>query len=313
MTKIVLKKIKDTLKEFDALNSRFLLNLYNQVEKDIFSNKFFKNMNPEMLKFFNRFYMLRLFFAFKNKEKNINKIAIINTTNLISKEILSTAIIKMINIYRDYKNVKNDKNFIDNELAYFEILLDYLYFENAFAYESENIENKENKDKSIYDKYISHYGKLSVNNNDNYSYIIEYNWIKNNNEEYKLWNEFIKNEYENDGLDILFELLEEFSIKRENGILCGCKKEFYEAIFTLLDIKTKNKEDNNNIIVDEKTIELIKGIIKIILVDEGNIFQKYLDSEKNKDIIFKPIINNIGYYLGEKLLRIKNEEQPNNL
>ena len=172
---------------------------------------------------------------------------------------------------------------------------DYIYFYRTFIYDDKKIKND---DDNIYNKYLNFYDGLSVFKNNNYSYINEYKMKNKYSEENKDWNKFIKEEYDNEGLSILFNLLERMSNKREKEIFFETKTDFYEMIFILLskiiEEKEKNKEDDE----DKKNkanienIKLIKIIIKIILSDEENIFKNYLkNEEENKRGIFKPIIN----------------------
>ena len=78
---------KETLKlfidDFDLLYKRIKINLFH------LSNKFFKKISPEKLKFFNRIYMIRIFIAIFRKEKKYNKLSLINNLNNISKELIS--------------------------------------------------------------------------------------------------------------------------------------------------------------------------------------------------------------------------------
>ena len=308
----IYEKREELFKNFDSLCQNIKLNLFSEIGND-FSDKFFQNISPKILKFLNRFHMIRLFFAIKNKEKNIEKLTIINEISYITKEILSNIIMKMINIYGNYNpdiSKKVDKNFIEEELEYFNILLDYFYFENIFVCEREK--RRQNEDKSIYGKYISYYDKLSVFNNDNYSYINEYKWENRYDEEYEKWNKYIKEEYENEGLNIFYNLLYLFSIKRGEGIFFGKKTEFYSMIFFLLHIMMEEEERDNNI------IELINGIIKIILSDEKRLFENYLDEEKTKEnnifkLIIKKIKDNLNNYYENKEYNMLEDEYLNSL
>ena len=143
------KKKEKIFEIFDKLCYIIEMNLFGKRRK-IFSYIFFQNIDPKILKFLNRFLMIRIFFVIKKKDKKINRFSIINDMNIISKEILNNIIIKMINIYRNHikkeelssmlKNQKNEeevkkieKEFILNELKYFDVLLDYIYFENIYC------------------------------------------------------------------------------------------------------------------------------------------------------------------------------------
>ena len=336
-------KKDDIVKKFDILYQRIKVNLFGK-KGNYFSILFFQNIQPKMLKFFNRFFMLRIYLAMKGEAKKIKKISIINKENLLNKEILSNIIIKMISIYKiflnqpeefssklissinkgiyvkmkpnDEKGEKSDINkFIENEQEYLDVLLDYVYFYKTFLYDDKK---KENKGENIYNKYTTYYDGLSIfkNNNNNYSYINEYRLKNIYDEDNKKWNKYIKEEYENEGLGILFNLLERMSNKRDQGIFCESKADFYEMIFTLLNKKMEEKEKNKENDEEEKNkenkenIKLINVIIKIILSDEENIFKNYLKyEEENKKGIFQPIINSIR----ENLIRfIENKEYANN-
>lgn len=295
---------------FDNFCKVLRVNLYGKMGNK-FSEIFFQNMEPKILKFFIRFYMLRIFFAIKDKDNNIRKISIINIRNMIAKEILLNIIIKMI----------NDKV---KRLKYFELLLYYIYFENVFVFHKKNKKDNE-ENENIYDKYESYYDGLTAFNNDNYSYINEYKWKENYDQESEAWNQFIKNEYINEGSKIIFDLLEKMSYQREQGKFnSGDKTKFYETLFELLKEKLENKgkaenkenqekkekEDENKKIKD--IIKIINGIIKIILADEKNIFKSYLKyEEKNKQGIFKPIIDEIKKNINSYINKQKQEKEEN--
>ena len=264
--------------------------------------------------------MIRIFFVIKKKDKKINSFSIINDMNIISKEILNNIIIKMINIYRNHikkeelssmlKNQKNEedvkkieKEFILNELKYFDVLLDYIYFENIFAIVSGK--DRINNDKSIFAKYTFYYGGLLGLNNDNYSYINEYKWPKNDDNNYKEWNKYIKEEYENEGLKILYNSFEKYKHgKEEQKYDVEGKYNFYKATFSYLE-----KILNSDKFEDESKVKVINGIIKLILSDDENIF-KFLDSEdpKNRDE-FKKIIKRIIQYIIKKIIIIINNKE----
>ena len=296
--------IENYLRKFDILFEKLIANLYCKTDDDkyyTFSQVFFQNINPEYLHFLNTLNMVRKFIALITKEKNENIFSIINEKNILTKEILFNVISKMIDIKKNYDE-KEAKTFIEKELEYFDILLDYINFEKNFVYATGN-ENNENK--NIFEKYVYYYEGLTVLNNDNYSYINEFKWHKNYCDEQYEWNKYIKNEYEENGINILFYSLN--------------NNEFYETIFMLLKEITNQEEKNKDSIRDY--IKLINGIIKIILCDEENLFKKYLKKEKTeeKEIkgIFKPIIDNINNrvknYVDEKNTDELEEEYLNSL
>ena len=327
------------IRKFDILCQRIKGNLFGK-KGNFFSNKFFQNIDPIILRFLNRFYMVRLFIAMKNKETKLNKISIINIKNNLSKEIFYNIIIKMINIYKIFINQKNESEpilissinkgtytrnkakikdeksllqiFIGNELEYFNILRDYIYFLKTFIYDEKQLQND---DDNIYNKYMYYYDSLSVFKNNNYSYINEYKWGKIYDEENKKWNKYVKEEYEDEGLEMLFNLLERMDNEKEKGIFTESKTEFYEMIFILLGKKIEQKEINKEKSEEEKkaenkeNIKLINLIIKIILSDEENIFKNYLKYEEdNKKGIFKPIIDIIRENLIKIIERKNNDE-----
>ena len=335
------KDKNDLIEKFDILCQRIKGNLFGKMGS-FFSIVFFKNIKPKMLKFINRFHMIRLFIAMKENNKKIRNVSIINRKNIISSEILYNVIIKMIGIYKTFNpmkkrtqvlvnflnqgfdiiNTSSEQNkkinadiFIKDELEYIDILRDYIFFLKNFIYNEQNIQND---NVTIYDKYISFYDVLSIFNNDNYSYINEYKCNKIYNDENAQWNKYIKEEYEDEGLYILYDLLESMSNKREEGIFFESKTEFYETIFILLKTKIEekekrqenNEEENNR--ENTEDIKLIYLIIKIILSDEDNIFKNYLkNEEEKKQEIFKPII----LYIRKNLIDYidKNENYNNNL
>ena len=274
--------IKLFINDFDLLYKRIKINIV------LLSNNFFQKIEPKKLKFFNRVYMLRIFIAILNKEKKFNKFSIINNNNSISRELISNVIKKMT------ENNNNDIENYEKIKEYFDIILDYIYFENNFIYSIP--QNEEfNKDKSIFDKYISYYGRLSIFLNNNYSYIYEYEGEINDSkysEIYKEWNKYIKSEYKNEGLKILYNLSDRMNLKKEDGIINNriyeIKLKFYESIFKLLDEIIKSKKKT------KKNIKIINGIIKLIIFDEKNTLKKYMKYEiENKKEIIKQIIYNI--------------------
>ena len=242
--------IKLFIDDFDLLYKRIKINIF------LLSNNFFEKIEPKKLKFFNRIYMIRIFISILHKEKKFNKLSIINNKNLISIELISNAIKKMTDI--NDNNIEN----IEKLGEYFDILLDYIYFENNFIYIPHN--DMSNEDKSIFDKYISYYGRLSIYHNNNYSYIYEYKEEKqyenNYSEIYKEWNKYIKKEYKNEGLKILYNLSDRMNFKKEDGIINNqiyeIKIKFYESIFKLLNEIVNNKQKT------KENIKIINGIIK---------------------------------------------------
>ena len=74
------KNKDDLVKKFDMLYQRIKVNLYGKMS-NLFSRIFFRNIEPKMLIFFNRFYMLRVFISMKTDGKKLNKISIINENN----------------------------------------------------------------------------------------------------------------------------------------------------------------------------------------------------------------------------------------
>ena len=119
-------------------------------------------MDSEILSFFNKMYMAKLYDDFKEKEQLLS---IINVKNIISRKLLENIIEKIAYV---------------NTSKYFNLLLDYIFFKNSFIIDETNLQNNDN----IFDRYISYYGGLSTCNTDNYSYIYEYNYKSNNLYEY---------------------------------------------------------------------------------------------------------------------------------
>ena len=78
--------------------------------------------------------------------------------------------------------------------------MDYIFFED-------NYEFPKGLKKNIYDKYFSYYGELSAFNKNNYSYIYEKNDKENTNENYKKWNEYLREENNKNGLKIIHKCL----------------------------------------------------------------------------------------------------------
>ena len=293
-----------------------------------FSNIFFQNIEPSMLKFFIIFYMLRTFFAIKNPKSKMDIYSIINKKNILAREIMSNIIpkityennelnkqiilsskiiysIKINSFSKMTENIENEKNEIKLlESGYFGILLDFIYFENSYLYFPPNTINfrYNNNDIGIFGKYKSYYGKLSVNNNDNYAYIYEY---KKDNEKnrygdiYDIWNKYIKEEYENEGLKILYNSFEKYKHGKEDPKYdVEGKYNFYIATFSylekILDAYTRTNEGK---------IKFINGIIKLILSDDEIIF-KFLESEEKRiSDGFKKIIQNII----KQIIKIINE------
>ena len=169
-----------------------------------FSNIFFQNIEPSMLDFFIIFYMIRTFFAIKNSKSKMDIYSIINKKNILAREIMSNIKQKLTDEYNYFfekyeKSSPETKIKIDRSSGllkgmeerkilkeegknlkpeyfgiYFGILLDFIYFENTYLYYPPNTINiSKNKNDGIFGKYKSYYGKLSVNNNDNYAYIYE--------------------------------------------------------------------------------------------------------------------------------------------
>ena len=324
------KKKEKIFEIFDKLCYIIEMNLFGKRRK-IFSYIFLQNIDPKILKFLNRFLMIRIFFVIKKKDKKINRFSIINDMNIISKEILNNIIIKMINIYRNHikkeelssmlKNQKNEeevkkieKEFILNELKYFDVLLDYIYFENIFSIVSGK--DRINNDKSIFAKYTFYYGGLLGLNNDNYSYINEYKWPKNDDNNYKEWNKYIKEEYENEGLNNLYYFLGNMTYINIGEISFESEKEFYETLFFFLQKIIQLNKDNNEEEMQvnnerRNAILLINAIIKVILSDE-NIFQNSLSQEKEAENIYKLIILNIKNILIHYYINMNKKEKDNN-
>ena len=300
---------------FDDLCKRLKMNLYQKIYGDrTFSDIFFEEISPLYYKFFNKFYMIRLFILMnENKKENNEYFSIINEKNLISKEIMSNLIqaIDLIKVEFDAKKVlneidhvyeaerKNEENsFLEKFSFYFGILLDYIFFEDTFLYspenEDEDNDNDENKlDKTIFEKYIIFYDRSSAFHNDNYSYLYDYKRNQKENDfenKYKEWNKYIREEYKNEGLKVLFNLLDnQYFFKKS-------KLEFYESIFMFLDLVINSKVQN------KENTKYINAIIKLILYDEKNILKQFMKSEKeNKNKIFKRIIHNIRSILNKEL------------
>ena len=308
---------EELFKSFDDFCEIIKENLYSK-EGNNFSNNFFQNIEPKMLKFLIRLNMARIFFVIKkgNKEKIES---IINRRNFFAKEILSNIIIKIIVIYREFINSPVDnkkielhylkniyqsmirpegfmviiKRFIEKEFEYFDILLDYINFEKVFKFEKTDYLNI-NKAYNIYEKYVYYYDGLSAFNNDNYSYITETKWLRTYDEEYEKWNKYLRDEYITHGLKIIYYLIESMYVKIDKIILYDCENKFYEAIFVLLNEMIIRKLNKKQINIQE-IITVINGIIKIILADEENNFKHYLkyNADNNKIQIFRPIINQI--------------------
>ena len=229
--------IEKNLELFDILCKRIKMNLFVNIGDETFSNLFFQNLKPPKLIFFIRFYMIRIFMDIIRGEKKINKFSIINQRNIISKELLSNIITKIIKKSDDFtkkeellksqmvnsfvnnvpsKMEQNEKqieiikkDFIKNELKYFDILLDYVFFEKNYIYDirkkqnNNNANDKDKKKENIFDKYITYYERLSVFNNDSYSYIYEHKGHQNEmnySDQLDKWNKLIKEEYQNEGL-----------------------------------------------------------------------------------------------------------------
>ena len=278
-------------------------------------------MLPRKWMNFNRFFMERIFIDIQNHEDNF-KFSIINCKNTINKELLSNIINRMIdfknevdkhelqkiNLRKSREETKIDEesklnekieNLIGTLTDYFELLLDYIFFEDNFMY------NREINYRLLYEKFISYYGGLSALNKNNYSYIYEYDYNKIPNESIE-WTEYIKKEYKSNRLKLLHKAinsLDKFfvdktsnkNIKEENErttIKFGenqYKKSFFDIIFMILesiivpyqDIKKKetNPEEVKNI------ISIINAIIKIILSegDKDFIFNIYENAYKEGD------------------------------
>ena len=274
----------------------------------------------------------------------MDKYSIINKKNILAREIMSNIKQKFTDEYNFFEKKENSysikidrssklfekleerkilkkegKN-LKNEYfgIYFGKLLDFIYFENTYLYYPPNTINiSKNKNDGIFGKYKSYYGKLSVNNNDNYAYINEY---KKDNEKnrygdiYDKWNKYIKEEYENEGLKILYNSFEKYKHgKEEQKYDVEGKYNFYKAIFSYLEIilNSKNKFEDENI---ESIVRVINGIIKLILSDDENIF-KFLDSEdpKNRDEFKKIIKSIIQHIILMIIIIINNKEIKSNI
>ena len=305
-----------------------------------FSNIFFQNIEPSMLKFFIIFYMIRTFFAIKNSKSKMDIYSIINKKNILAREIVSDVKRRFTDEYNFFEKKENSysikidrssklfekleerkilkkegKN-LKNEYfgIYFGKLLDFIYFENTYLYYPPNTINiSKNKNDGIFGKYKSYYGKLSVNNNDNYAYINEY---KKDNEKnrygdiYDKWNKYIKEEYENEGLKILYNSFEKYKHgKEEQKYDVEGKYNFYKATFSYLEKILKSDKFEY-----ESKVKVINGIIKLILSDDENIF-KFLDSEdpKNRDEFKKIIKSIIQHIILMIIIIINNKEIKSNI
>ena len=175
------------------------------------------------------------------------------------------------------------------------MLQDYIFFEDNFMYERENIYI------NIYDKFISYYGGLTALNQNNYSYIYEYNYNNVSNENIK-WTEYIKEEYKTNGLKILHKAinsLDKFfgdktpnkNAEKENEQKIEkfgenqYKKTFYDILFMILESKIIQYLEIKKQPEIQKIILIINAIIKVIL------------SEGDKDFIFN--IYEIAYKEGD--------------
>lgn len=260
--------------------------------------------------------MIKLFFDLKENKKIKNGyFSIINEKNIISKENISNLLqfmasyktlldSKKLLTFDDLKlkfdkdeikslnplnknDVKNEEqNYLRVQRLCMNILLDYIFFENIFTYEPKN-----NEINSIYDKYELYYGGLTVFHNDNYSYIYDYKNHQNEtnlNNDYKKWNQYIREESKNEGLKMLFKLVDNmFNQKSE-------KLEFNEMIFIFLDLLINTKERY------KEDISYINAIIKLIISNDGKILKEFMKSnKKDKYKIFKRIIYNIREYLSQ--------------
>ena len=328
--------IEINFEKFDVLYKRIKNNLFVKIGNKTFSNIFFQNLKTDKLKFFIRFYMLRIFFAIKERKKDVCKFSIINIRNIMMREILSNIIKTILDIYYKFlpknENTDEEENLMNNSIVgilkekkeeeeeeeeiltkYFEVLFDFINFENTFLYHPVNTninirKNEDKNDNSIYNKYINYYGTLSANNNNNYSYIYEYKKVNNKNEyyvTYNNWNKYIKDEYENEGLKILYSGLEKNKYTKNKNESFGTNNKFYEMTFKYLDAQLK-KEEKSVKEVKEK-IKIINSIVNMIISAEENIF-KYLKQEENKyKIIFKSIITSIIKKLYKNIKEKDNE------
>ena len=315
------------IKDFDKLYANIRTNLFKKAKEYlIFSKVFFRNLDTKILHFFIRIYMARIFISIKNNEKA--NMSIIDEKNYLIREILLNIIKNIIyqkKLYSDLKNEKSGdiskeekiKKYEDIFIGYFDILIDFIFFQSAFILDEQNI----NENKTIYENYISYHGKLSVFNNDIYSAIYEPNFEnKTKNPIYKKWNEYIKDEYNNKGLHVLFKILDHmdkfYDVKKtlednkkennEEQKLHGNfrkkfhRRVFYDLIFEILDKKIVNfKEANKN------HLKYVNAIIKLILYEGNrhNIFKIFEKSTQREDIkkrrkqtflsIITKIINNI--------------------
>ena len=212
--------------------------------------EFFKSMDSEILSFFNKMYMAKLYDDFKEKEQLLS---IINVKNIISRKLLENIIEKIAYV---------------STSRYFNLLLDYIFFKNSFIIDETNLQNNDN----IFDRYISYYGGLSTYNTDNYSYIYEYNYKSNNLSEYNDWNEYIQKEYKKEELNIFYQVLDGMSLTKNN-----IKEDFYDAIFNFLN-EIMSKKYN----IKREDINYINAIIKLIILPKSNnkknifkIYKKY--------------------------------------
>ena len=308
--------------KFDNLCCNIIRNLHKKAGYSYFSQTFFGNMLPKKWMNFNRFYMERIYIDIENNESNF-KFSIINCENAIHKEYLSNLINLMIVFknevekyeleLKDLRNKKvakeeeeakkNKEKELENQIEsflgtltdYFEMLLDYIFFEDNFMYEDDNIYM------DIYDKFISYYGELTALNKNNYSYIYEYNYNKISNKNIK-WTEYIKEEYKTNGLKILHKAvnsLDKFfgdktpnkNVEKENEQKIQkfgenqYKKTFYDILFMILESNIVSYQEIENQPEIKKIILIINSIIKVIL------------SEGDKDFIFN--IYEIAYKEGD--------------
>ena len=309
---------KENLNYFDKLYKNIKINLFRKTGNlSAFSKTFFSFIDIKILKFFNRIFMIRVFIRIKNDEEPFY--SIINEKNYISKESL-TYITKAI-IHEKECNGDTQK-FLD----YFELLFDYIFFEHVFICDISDINDKIDNN-NIYDIYYSYYGKLSAHNNNNY--LCFYEPIHKNTFDisfHKKWNDYIREEYKNHGLKILFKILDnldEFYIdkkpyeeikkeknktkdvikKQNNNSYKYNRKGIYDIIFEVLEKKLLPYKE-----ISPKDILDINAIIKLILY-EGNksyIFKIYENSQEKieeKDKRIK-LFHNIIKKIMENLLSI---------
>ena len=308
---------EENLKYFDNIYRNIKINLFKKTGgTELFSEMFFINIDIKIIHFFVRIYMIRIFINFKNNEKK-NFLSIINPNDHLNRILILKAIdeitFKKFCYNRLGDNELDEKKKFENHFfSFFEMLIDLIFFESSFRRDERK---NNNNNKSIFEKYYGYYNELSVLNNNNYSCFYE-PYYENDavNSMNNKWNDYIKNEYSNQGLKIVFNslnYLDDFYApkkaidngkenKNNNNPLKYREKQhrklFYDINFMILEkIIVPYKE------VTSKEIIYIYAIIKLILY-EGNrnnifkIYEKSKGEEKendNREKIFISIINKI--------------------